>query len=170
MEYKITGDPKIFETVAAILAMMDSVGDGARKLTTLIHTLQNPTEFDPEQLDPERRIVDIVADAKEGKIPTHEECYWALLSLSSMNHFQNQDLIKIEEAYNATLNEPEDLAKKRMILGLCLSLRAKDVRKGHLARMRNTPSKYLGYLGNPFTEEAKKFRKMGEGLLKKIGL
>jgi hypothetical protein len=45
-----------------------------------------------------RTLLEIVEGAKDGNKPTHDECYWAMLALDSLRHFNQHELISIYEA------------------------------------------------------------------------
>ena len=45
-----------------------------------------------------RTLFEIIEGAKDGAMPTHEECYWAMLALSALKHFDGMDLMAIYEA------------------------------------------------------------------------
>ena len=38
-------------------------------------------------------------DASDGVLPSHEECFFAMLALRSKMHFYHRDLMAIAEAY-----------------------------------------------------------------------
>lgn len=106
-----------------------------------------------------RQICEIVADAKDGKIPTHEECYWVMLALSGKLHFANGDLRKIAEAM-----EKGDANKLMFSAKLQLSSEQK-VYSDHFNFLKTDPLKWLGTMGNPFTEENKRFTDMGKQII-----
>lgn len=39
-----------------------------------------------------RNLLDIIEAAKDGEMPTHEECYWAMLALDSLMYFDHRAL------------------------------------------------------------------------------
>lgn len=41
-----------------------------------------------------RTLFEIIESAKSGQMPTHEECYWAMLALSALHVFDHMDLIR----------------------------------------------------------------------------
>lgn len=47
-----------------------------------------------------RTLFDIVEGAKDGIKPSHDECYYAMLALDALLHFDHQDLRRL--AYNET--------------------------------------------------------------------
>jgi hypothetical protein len=106
----------------------------------------------------ERMICSIVADAKDGKIPSHEECFWTMLALSSMFHFARRDLESIAEA----MDKGKNLER---VCEMHLS-GTNGVRETYYKWMRSTPKKWLGDSGNPFSEESKKWRDMGRKIIK----
>ncbi len=45
-----------------------------------------------------RTLFEIVEGAKDGNKPTHDECYWAMLALDALCHFDKMALMGIYEA------------------------------------------------------------------------
>jgi hypothetical protein len=109
-------------------------------------------------MEKERMICSIVADAKDGKIPSHEECYWTMLALSSMLHFSRRDLERIAEA----LDKGDNL---KLTCGIYLR-NGDHVHETRYQWMRASPKEWLGNSGNPFSEENKKWRDMGRTIIK----
>lgn len=50
-----------------------------------------------------KTLYEIVDQAKSGGMPTHEECYWAMLALSHLQSLDQQRLLKLSVEQNATL-------------------------------------------------------------------
>jgi hypothetical protein len=111
-----------------------------------------------ETNEKERMICSIVADAKDGKIPSHEECYWTMLALSSMLHFSRRNLESIAESMDTGKNLEMTC---KIYLGS-----ADKVQEERFKWMRTPPKKWLGESGNPFSEENKKWRDMGRKIIK----
>ena len=107
-----------------------------------------------------RNTIDIIADAKEGKIPTHEECYWALLVLAGLNHFYRKDLESIQE----TLYSDKKPEMKEVLMGLRLQ-KDKTILSGYLLAVKKPPAEWLGDSGNPFHPDTKKFMDMGKKII-----
>jgi len=104
-----------------------------------------------------RRIIDIIDDAKDGKIPDHEECFWTMLALYHKLHFVYRDLEKIGEAF-----------ENGKATGIAVALRAKSEESVFADRFnfhRLDPVKFNGNTGNPFLEETQKFRNMALEIL-----
>jgi hypothetical protein len=109
-------------------------------------------------MEKERMICEIVADAKDGKIPSHEECFWTMLALSGMLHFSRRDLEGIAEAMDKGGNL-ERVCK--------IYLKSEEsVHETKSKWLRLAPKKWLGNSGNPFTEENKRWRDMGRKIIK----
>ena len=109
-----------------------------------------------------RKIEDILIDASEGNIPSHEECYYTLLALRAKLHFLYSDLQKIAEAY-----EKQNVK----LLKLNIHLRAGSEEKVIADRMafkRQDPLTWLGESGIPFSPENKRWRNMADVILKKV--
>ncbi len=108
-----------------------------------------------------RMLCEIVADAKDGVVPTHEECFWAMLALSGKLHFANRTAIAISEK----IDGGED---RKILLSVKIHLRSeKNVREDHFNFLRKDPKEWLGDSGNPFTEESKKWMEMGKAIIEK---
>jgi hypothetical protein len=106
-----------------------------------------------------RKINEIVSDAAQGNIPSHEECYYALLALRSKLHFYHRDLMVIAEAY-----------ENKKVTGISVGLRAGSrdkVIKDRIDFSNLTPLEFLGESGNPFTEENKMWRDMADKIYDK---
>lgn len=105
-----------------------------------------------------RSICEIIADAKEGKIPTHEECYWTMLALSSMRHFSNRTLESLAESMDKN---------KNLILSCGIHLKSQEYLYDlHFKQVKSDPKEWLGAAGNPFSEENKKWRDLGRTIIK----
>jgi hypothetical protein len=106
-----------------------------------------------------RTINQIISDAAEGKIPSHEECYYTLLALRSKLHFYHRDLMAITEAH-----------EKGKAKGFSITLRANNqesVMEDRMKFSKLTPLEFLGNSGNPFTEENKMWRDMADKIYEK---
>lgn len=42
-----------------------------------------------------RKLIDIISSAKAGDIPTHDECYYALLAVESLSKFDGEALMQL---------------------------------------------------------------------------
>lgn len=42
-----------------------------------------------------RTLFEIVEGAKDGAMPTHEECYWAMLAMDGLRHFDHMAVMKL---------------------------------------------------------------------------
>lgn len=106
-----------------------------------------------------RQICEIIADAKEGKVPTHEECFWTMLALSGKLHFVTRDL----EAIGETLDK-----KKSLELTAAIRVGSQEkVLKDKFDFLKKDPVLWLGNSGNPFTEEYKAWYEMGKNIIEK---
>lgn len=45
--------------------------------------------------DKMRTLLEIIEDAKNGNMPTHEECYWAMLAIDSLAYFDHRALSQL---------------------------------------------------------------------------
>lgn len=66
-----------------------------------------------------RKLVEIIESAKDGQMPTHEECYYAMLALSALHYFDHHALSELDEKHreawwiNLQINESFGRFKKR---------------------------------------------------------
>lgn len=115
-----------------------------------------------------RTTNEIVADAKDGKIPTHEECFWAMLALSGRMHFFVRDLEAIGEALDTQVLNGEDPTKRnnKILLRCAVHIGTQQkVRKTRIDFGNKSPQEWLGDSGNPFHPDTIKFMDMGKKLL-----
>jgi hypothetical protein len=89
-----------------------------------------------------RKLIDIVEGAKDGKMPTHDECYWAMLALSHLHYFEVSDI--------RTLTKSEDSARVRMTT-------EEGFRRRKMA-MDKSPKDWVGWSHDPSNPEYQKMR------------
>jgi hypothetical protein len=53
-----------------------------------------------------RSLSDIVTAAKDGEMPTHEECYWAMLALDGLVYFDHHALQRLAYEDTSLVNTP----------------------------------------------------------------
>jgi len=117
-----------------------------------------------------RTTNEIIIDAKDGKIPSHEECFWAMLALSGRLHFTYGDLKAIAEAYEATkanIDKAEsDKAQKQLQLRLHMhATSASKIWKERASFGNMDPQVWLGDMGNPFDPKTAKFHDAAKKIL-----
>ena len=105
-----------------------------------------------------RKAIDIIIDAKDGKMPSHEECYYTLLALASNSHFLERSLIEIEEAFLSSDKKGVFVSK----------MQANGIRKRQKQFRDQDPLLYLGAWHDPLNESGKPFREMADRIFKKI--
>ncbi len=92
-----------------------------------------------------RTLFEIIESAKDGYMPTHEECYWAMLAFSSMLNIDHNNYFN--ELMN---NKPTpDFIKKN------------KARNSHLMyhnALNVSPKDWLGSFGDPSNSEYQRFR------------
>ena len=108
-----------------------------------------------------RTTAEIVSDAKDGIMPSHEECFWAMLALSGKLHFAQKDL----EAIGKEMEENRGKPRPMGILLRCPS--KSEVFSSHHKFLNKDPKEWLGKSGDPFSAENQEIRKIGKKLINK---
>lgn len=119
-----------------------------------------------------RTINEIIIDAKDGKIPSHEECFWTMLALSGRLHFTTDSLKSIGEAFEKTNIAQTDVEAKKADFNLRFRIRmcAKDASMIWNERLKfgnMDPQVWLGDMGNPFDPNTIKFHDAAKVILEK---
>ena len=97
-----------------------------------------------------RTLVEIVEGAKDGERPTAEECYWAMLALDALTHFDRDALMRlIDESARVEIAANESLRRFKQA-------------------MQIEPRAYMGWSNDPANPEYQKGRQMAQRILEKI--
>lgn len=93
-----------------------------------------------------RNLFEIVDGAMDGNMPTHEECYWAMLALSALHYFDYSDLRSLcfKEKTNPAINK----------------LKVEESFKRFQAALNKSPKEWIGPDNDPSNPEYQKFRKI----------
>ncbi|MCC5467649.1 hypothetical protein [Pelosinus baikalensis] len=102
-----------------------------------------------------RALVEIIDSAKDGDMPTHEECYWAMLVYNSMFIMEHRE-------YNNVL-----LAEKPAP-DFIRKMKAENSFNTYQNMLRKSPKEFMGPLNDPRNPEYQKFRKMGMKIVSKF--
>ncbi len=102
-----------------------------------------------------RTLSEIIESAKDGNMPSHEECYWAMLCYSWL---LNADHRQLREALLAEKPAPEFIRK----------LKAENSFNMYKSALNKTPKEFMGPSNDPSNSEYQKFRKIGTKILDKI--
>lgn len=98
-----------------------------------------------------KSLGEIIEHAKQGHMPTHEECYWAMLALDGLSSFDRSDFQRL-------INPSKFMTPER-------------VYNNRVERMKRTlstdPKKWLGPNENPRTESYQKRRKISLAIFEK---
>lgn len=89
-----------------------------------------------------RTLIEITEGAKDGKMPSHEECYWAMLALSHLHYFEVSD----QRAMNAASNN----VRRKMI--------ADEAFRRRKVAMSKSPKEWVGWSNDPCNPEYQKMR------------
>lgn len=89
-----------------------------------------------------RKLIEIVESAKDGKMPTHEECYWAMLALSHLHYFETTDLRSVAA-------NKEDVRTKMI---------TEEAFRRRKIAMDKSPKDWVGWSHDPSNPEYQKMR------------
>jgi hypothetical protein len=102
-----------------------------------------------------RTLSEISEDAKDGNMPTHEECYWAMLCF---NVLLNSDHTKLIETLLSDKLSPEFIRK----------MKADNSHNAYRTALNKSPKDYLGPNNDPSNPEYQRFRKIGNKIIDKF--
>jgi hypothetical protein len=102
-----------------------------------------------------RTLADIVDDAKAGNIPTHEECYWAMLAQSAVLSMHARDLLKL-----CTPDDPPSNARRQMTGKLAFDR--------YKSALNADPKTWLGPNHDPANPEVQRFRKTAFRIFERV--
>lgn len=107
-----------------------------------------------------RTLYEIIESAKDGEKPSHDECYWAMLALSALHHFDNQDISKLAEYYGKLGFE------KNAPFGA--KFRASESFNRFKKALNKSPQEWVGWNNDPSNPEYQKMRQVANRLLSKV--
>ena len=102
-----------------------------------------------------RTLSEIIDSAKDGNMPSHEECYWAMLVYNSMfimEHRQYNEALLVEKP------APDFIRK----------MKAENSFNTYQNMLRKSPKEFMGPDNDPSNPEYQKFRKMGMKIVDKF--
>lgn len=89
-----------------------------------------------------KKLIDIVESAKDGKMPTHEECYWAMLALSHLHYFESTDI--------RSISSNKDDVRTKMI--------ADEAFRRRKIAFDQSPKSWVGWSNDPSNPDYQKMR------------
>lgn len=92
-----------------------------------------------------RTLREIIEAARDGQVPTHEECYWALLVFAELHGFDHRHILEVKER----AGEDEFAAK----------MWADDSQRRYLEALNADPEVWLGPENDPANPEYQELRK-----------
>ena len=101
-----------------------------------------------------RILLEIVESAKDGQMPTHEECYWAMLVLDGLLHFETRALQKMVMDPQTPFNNP--------------TFHAEDSFRRNKKAFSVTPKHWLGIEFDPANPEYQRMRRAAFTILDKV--
>ena len=102
-----------------------------------------------------RTLYEIIENAKDGVMPTHDECYWAMLAYESMLNIDSRNLRNELMA----ANRPLEAIRK---------LKADNSFNMYKNALNKSPKDWLGPNNDPSNPEYQKFRQIGIKLFEKF--
>jgi len=102
-----------------------------------------------------RTLYDIITSAKDGDMPTHEECYWAMLLYETMLNMDHRNL-------------REELSGEKPTPEFIKNLKLENSHRMYYTALNKSPKDYLGKSNDPSNPEYQKFRSIGNKILDKI--
>ena len=100
-----------------------------------------------------RTLGEIIESALSGEMPTHEECYWAMLAIRALGFFDRQALKHLadvpEKLRNPTHDVERSFTRWKMALG-------------------KNPKEYIGWDNDPSNPEYQRFRGISVKLAEKV--
>ena len=104
-----------------------------------------------------KTLFEIVESAKDGNMPSHEECYWAMLALDGLRHFDHHDIMKLcDETDNPRVVE----FKRKMYW-------SESFRRTKSA-FAKPPKEWLGPNNDPSNPECQRMRTLAFNVLEKV--
>jgi hypothetical protein len=105
-----------------------------------------------------RTLFEIIDGAKSGEMPTHEECYWAMLALSALQHFDHMSLMR--------LAEKEEKQEKKPLFGADFS-HQESHRRLRIA-LNKSPKEYVGPNDDPSNPDVQSRRQIFLNVLEEL--
>ena len=101
-----------------------------------------------------RTLYEIINSAKDGDMPTHEECYWAMLCYEAMLYFDHTNL------RDALMKEPApDFIRK---------MKAENSFNMYKMALDKSPKDWIGTNNDPSNPEYQKRRKISNAIFEKV--
>jgi hypothetical protein len=105
-----------------------------------------------------RTLFEIVDGAKSGEMPTHEECYWAMLALSALHFFDHHDLIRMAAR--------EQKSGEKKLFGA--SYWAEESSRRFQIALNKSPKDYVGPNDDPSNPDVQARRKIALKIFEQI--
>lgn len=118
------------------------------------------TSFDLPFPDTGRTLFEIIDGAKDGNMPTHGECYYAMLALSSLLTFSRGDSQRVAEAILE--------GKPAMVQQMAAQWALDEPFKREKAAFAKSPVEWMGVHNLPTHPEAQEMRRIALGVLRKV--
>ena len=100
-----------------------------------------------------RTLSEILVSAKNGTKPTHEECYWSMLVLDALNHFNYSALERLtqntNELFDADFQLEEAFNREKAALDTC-------------------PKKWIGWSNDPANSAYQRERQVALKVFDKV--
>ena len=101
-----------------------------------------------------KTLFEIIDSAKDGKMPTLEECYYAMLALSALHFFDHRIL--------------QGLDKPKHQKEWWIKLQAEESFKRFKVALDKSPKDYVGWENDPANPDYQKRRNIGRKIMDKV--
>lgn len=102
-----------------------------------------------------RTLLEIIESAKDGEMPTHKECYWAMLAFNALLNSDHQQLMKT-------------LLAEKPASEFIRKLKADNSFNAYKGALNKSPKEWMGPNNDPSNPEYQKFRQWGSKLIDKF--
>lgn len=104
-----------------------------------------------------RTLYEIIDSAKAGEMPTHEECYWAMLVFHFLENMDNIDLVRLSSREHKS---------DKPVLGVTWF--AEESCRRVKTALEKDPKEFIGWNNDPANPEVQERRKRALKIFNKI--
>ena len=100
-----------------------------------------------------RTLSEILTSAKDGEKPNHDECYWAMLALSALNHFNYSALERLTKNTGGPFGADFQL---------------EEAFNREKAALNKSPQEWVGWNNDPSNPTYQRMRQIALGVFDKV--